>query len=187
MLNRQRYTDMTTETNHTLICQYLQGHQAELLRFIQSRTKDEDEAKDILQDVCLRLLTTDKMIGEQTIKSLFYTIANRLAIDSWRKRHCHQQCENNIAQTLNSLGNDPMNLYETNDIRRLIQHHLSGMHTLNRNIYQLQALEDQSIGDIARKLHITTKQVEYYLYNTRQEMRVWLKKTLTQRARRVCI
>ena len=172
---------MTTEPNYALVSNYLVNHKNELMRFIISIAGDKENAKDILQDVCLKLLTSERTIKEQTIKSLFYTTAYRLAIDYWRQ-DCNRKCyEKTIAQTYNCLSNDPMKLYEARDIQSLIEQHLNGMQALNKKIYHKSELQDQKIEDIAQELHMTNKQVGYHLYHTRREVKIWLKKLLTRK------
>lgn len=172
---------MTTEPNYALVSSYLADHENELIRFIISITGNKEDAKDILQDVCLKLLTSENMIKEQTIKSLFYTTAYRIAVDYWRHDSNRKRYEKTIAQTYNYLSNDPMKLYEARDIQSLIEQHLNGMQALNRKIFHKSELQNQKIEDIAQELHMTYKQVGYHLYHTRREIKIWLKKLLTRK------
>ena len=64
--------------NHALITDYYISHRDELLAFVSSRLGRSDFAEDIVQNVFLKLLTTDKMISEVTLPSLVYTIARNL-------------------------------------------------------------------------------------------------------------
>ena len=50
-----------------LITNYYIAHRDELLAFASSRLGDSRLAEDIVQDVFLRLLSTDKMITEVTL------------------------------------------------------------------------------------------------------------------------
>ena len=52
--------------NKSLITNYYSSHRDELLAFVSSRLGGSCEAEDIVQNVFLRLLTTDKMITEVT-------------------------------------------------------------------------------------------------------------------------
>ena len=57
---------------------YYTVHRDELLAFVSSRLGGSDEAEDIVQNVFLRLLTSDKLITEITLPALVYTITRHL-------------------------------------------------------------------------------------------------------------
>ena len=57
---------------------YYVTHRDELLAYVSSRLGNSVEAEDLVQNVFLRLLTSDKMITEITLPALVYTIARSL-------------------------------------------------------------------------------------------------------------
>jgi RNA polymerase sigma-70 factor (ECF subfamily) len=69
-----------------LITTYYINHRDELLAFVSSRLGGSSEAEDIVQNVFLRLLISNKMMSEVTLSALVYTIAHRLIIDYYRRR-----------------------------------------------------------------------------------------------------
>ena len=54
-------------TDYTLITNYYIAHRDELLAYACSRLGDSCQAEDIVQNVFLRLLTSDKLISEVTL------------------------------------------------------------------------------------------------------------------------
>ena len=60
---------------------YYTDHRDELLAFVSSRLGGSEESKDIVQNVFLRLLTSDKMITAITLPALVYTMARNLITD----------------------------------------------------------------------------------------------------------
>ena len=65
---------------------YYVTHRDELLAYVSSRLGNSVEAEDLVQNVFLRLLTSDKMITEITLPALVYTIARNLINDYYRRR-----------------------------------------------------------------------------------------------------
>ena len=49
-------------------------HRDELLAYVSSRLGGSSMSEDIVQNVFLRLLTTDKMVTPETLPALIYTI-----------------------------------------------------------------------------------------------------------------
>ena len=60
---------------------YYVTHRDELLAYVSSRLGNSVEAEDLVQNVFLRLLTSDKMITDITLPALVYTIARNLIAD----------------------------------------------------------------------------------------------------------
>ena len=79
-----------------LIINYYITHRDELLAFASSRLGDSRLAEDIVQDVFLRLLSTDKMITEVTLPALVYTITRNLINDYYRRHTNYEQYEHYI-------------------------------------------------------------------------------------------
>ena len=82
--------------NKSLITNYYSSHRDELLAFVSSRLGGSCEAEDIVQNVFLRLLTTDKMITEVTLHALVYTTARNLIIDYYRRHTVFEEYEHYI-------------------------------------------------------------------------------------------
>lgn len=60
------------------ITQYYQQHHGELLNYVISRLQGATEAEDIVQDVFLRLISSQQLITTVTLPSLVYTMARHL-------------------------------------------------------------------------------------------------------------
>ena len=65
---------------------YYVTHRDELLAYVSSRLGNSVEAEDLVQNVFLRLLTSNKMITEVTLPALVYTIASHMIADYSRRR-----------------------------------------------------------------------------------------------------
>ena len=68
------------------ITQYYQQHHGELLNYVISRLQGATEAEDIVQDVFLRLISSQQLITTVTLPSLVYTMARHLICDYYRRR-----------------------------------------------------------------------------------------------------
>ena len=79
--------------NKQLISCYYTTHRDELLAFVSSRLGGSCEAEDIVQNVFLRLLTTNNMITEKTLPALVYTTARNMIIDYYRRHPVFEEYE----------------------------------------------------------------------------------------------
>ena len=67
--------------NILTLTNYYITHRDELLAYVSSRLGNSVEAEDLVQNVFLRLLTSDKMITDITLPALVYNIARNLIAD----------------------------------------------------------------------------------------------------------
>ena len=79
-----------------LITDYYMAHRDELLAFASSRLGDGCLAEDIVQDVFLRLLSSDRLLTEVTLPALVYTITRNLINDYYRRHTTHEQYEHYV-------------------------------------------------------------------------------------------
>ena len=94
-----------TITKQAIIADYYTFHYEELLAFVASRLHVySDEAEDIVQNVFLRLLQTDKMITPITLPCLVYTMARHLICDFWRHRKRVEEHEHFIQGSMGTAG-----------------------------------------------------------------------------------
>ena len=73
----------TIHSNHDLIADVYEDMHDEIRRYIAIRIKDDDDAKDLCQDVFLRLFDYD-ILAKETIRRFVYTIARNIVIDHLR-------------------------------------------------------------------------------------------------------
>ena len=86
------HTSMKYNTSdYNLLAEYYEAHFDELRQFVGSRVNFAYETEDIVQNVFLRLLKSDKMITPITLPCLVYTVARNLIFDYWRQLSDTQQ------------------------------------------------------------------------------------------------
>ena len=94
--------------NKQLITNYYMTHRDELLAFVSSRLNSSMEAEDIVQNVFLRLLTTDKMITAVTLPALVYTMRRNLMADYYRRHtSLKKQCIFHACPSIQGLSMAP--------------------------------------------------------------------------------
>lgn len=92
--------------NDTLfICVYKKFYQI-ILNYIQFRIKDEDEARDLAQDVFIKVLEYKDMLREDTVKSFLFTITRNVLIDYMRRFYRKKGMDYWLAQEIQVSRND---------------------------------------------------------------------------------
>lgn len=157
--------------NHALITEYYISHRDELLAFVSSRLRGSDFAEDIVQNVFLKLLTTDKMISEVTLPSLVYTIARNLITDYYRRHTNYEEYEHYIkSQGLSSQES----VFSVREITERLERGLARLPENCREIYRMHIYGGMKVSEISQELGEGYKSVEHRLGFARKAMRQYL-------------
>ena len=154
---------------------YYTDHRDELLAFVSSRLGGSEESEDIVQNVFLRLLTTDKMITEVTLPALVYTITRNLITDYYRRRHTYEAFEHFIQGS--SEEDDSMeSVFSARELTELLERGLARIPENCREIYRLHIYGGMKVSEISQALGEGYKSVEHRLGTARKAVRQYLRK-----------
>ena len=157
-----------------LITNYYIAHRDELLAFACSRLGDSRLAEDIVQDVFLRLLSTDKMITEVTLPALVYTITRNLINDYYRRHTNYEQYEHYIKGVCSEVTTSE-SVFSAFEIMERLERGLVRLPENCREIYRLHIYGGMKVGEISRELGEGYKSVEHRLGTARKVMREYLR------------
>ena len=160
--------------NNKLIPNYYIAHRDELLAFASSRLGDSRLAEDIVQDVFLRLLSTDKMITEVTLPALVYTITRNLINDYYRRHTTYEQYEHYIKGVCSEVTTME-SVFSAFEIMERLERGLVRLPENCREIYRLHIYGGMKVGEISRELGEGYKSVEHRLGTARKVMREYLR------------
>ena len=160
--------------NNKLITNYYIAHRDELLAFASSRLGDSCLAEDIVQDVFLRLLSTDKMITEVTLPALVYTITRNLINDYYRRHTNYEQYEHYIKGVCSEVTTSE-SVFSAFEIMERLERGLVRLPENCREIYRLHIYGGMKVGEISRELGEGYKSVEHRLGTARKVMREYLR------------
>lgn len=154
---------------------YYTDHRDELLAFVSSRLGGSEESEDIVQNVFLRLLTTDKMITEVTLPALVYTITRNMITDYYRRRHTYEAFEHFIQGS--SEEDDSMeSVFSARELTELLERGLARIPENCREIYRLHIYGGMKVSEISQALGEGYKSVEHRLGTARKAVRQYLRK-----------
>lgn len=157
----------------SLISNYYSAHRDELLAYASTRLGDRDEAEDIVQNTFLRILTTNKMLTEQALPALVYTVCRNLVNDYFRRRAFRFEYEHYIQCT--GIGNSSMeSVFFAADIVEQMERGLARIPENCRKIYRMHILGGMRVSEISAETGENYKTVENRLGLARREMRHYL-------------
>ena len=162
-------------TKHTLITNYYIAHRDELLAYAVSRLGDSCLAEDIVQNVFLRLLTSDKVISAVTLPALVFAMTRNQVYDYFRHHIAVEQYEHYIKGVCSELTTDE-SILSAREVMEQLERGLARVPENCREIYRLHIYDGMKVGEISRELGEGYKSVEHRLGAARKAMRQYLQK-----------
>ena len=166
------------KTNFEIIDAYYKSHYEELRAFVSKRIGDIAESEDIVQNVFLRLLSSDKMISTITLPCLIYTTARNLVYDYWRHHRSVGEYEH-FFKSVSDEGTDSVSsVMSATEIINILEKGVARLADKKRNIYKMSIYEGLKVSEISDILGENYKYVENNLGAARKEIRQYVKRIL---------
>jgi RNA polymerase sigma-70 factor (ECF subfamily) len=166
-------SSLSSMNNFELLESYYAAHRDELLTFVSSRLGGSYLAEDLVQDVFMRLMVSDKMITETTLPCLVYTVTRRLICDFYRRRSTREEYEHYITH---SEGSDTSmeSIISAHELTERLERGLARIPQNCREIYRLHVYGGMKVSEISTQLGEGYKSVEHRLGTARKEMRRYM-------------
>ena len=160
--------------NQLILTNYYVTHRDELLAYVSSRLGNSVEAEDLVQNVFLRLLTSDKMITDITLPALVYTTTRNLIADFYRRRTHFEAYEHYLKNT-DSIDDSTESVLSIRDITEQLERSLARVPENCREIYRLHIYDGMKVAEISEYLGEGYKSVEHRLGTARKMVRQHLR------------
>lgn len=146
-----------------------------LLSIFRQANIPEEECKDLVQDVFLRLLSID-VLRTETIKNITATIALRMRTDYLRHKAMIRRLYSDIdtADIYDYGYNDTS--FDAKELALCETKIIESMCNTNRQIYELSRFEDYNYDEIAQTMNMSYRSVESRLYRARHDVRTAIRK-----------
>lgn len=167
-----------TMTSARLVADSYERYHRPVFRYICSRINDCEEAKDLSQDVFVRLMEYKQMLCPDTVCSFIYTIARNLMTDYLRRYYKKQEITSYIYDASRNSVDEPENRIVADDLSRHERLRISRMPSQRRKIYIMHRFGEQSSEEISQKLNLSRRTVENHLFIGRKEVREYIRQCI---------
>jgi len=153
------------DPNHELVFTSLfKEHEYKLFTFAFRLTKSEQLAKDIIQEVFLKLWDHRASIHEiNNIEYWLYRLTENKAIDFFRKANAEQRLRMAIWYNVREIVNDTQLQVEAREFNNIIKNAIDKLPPQRKIIYQLNRENGMNYQEIASKLKISSNTVRNQL------------------------
>jgi len=147
---------MTVNEYNNCVNQYADG----VFRFILKNIKDEDKAKDIVQDAFEKLWIKLSDIDAARVKSYLFTIAYNGMVDAIRR-------EKFVGDIESAKDNNFITFNNYNDVKDILNEALSKLNDIQRSVILLRDYEGYNYNEIGKITGLSESQVKVYIYRAR--------------------
>lgn len=165
-------------TSPCLITASYQEHYPLLCSYIYYKINNWETAKDLSQDVFLRLTEYKQMLRPNTVKYFIYTIARNLVTDYLRRYYKKLEITSYIYDHTVTYMDETESLLIAQDLSLLERQKMTMLSAQRRKVYIMNRFEEKSISVISTELKISPRTVENHLFISRREIRNFIKQCI---------
>ena len=147
-----------------LITEAYEEYRARVVRYISYKISDEETARDLAQEVFLRLLEYSQLLYKSAMENFVFTIARNLVNDYLRRHYVKQEFDRYMMDYAPTASEEPLSGVVANDIAEMELRILKQMPRQRAIIYSLRRYEEKSAQEIADMLGLSRRTVENHLY-----------------------
>lgn len=137
--------------------------------YVLNNVKDYALAKDITQDVFLKVCLSESRIQDiHDVNNYIFLITRNTLIDHFRKAAHDQKYRNSLKEKwLNPIQQE----MDRNHYGFILENALNQLSERQKTIYSLHSREGKSIGDIASELNLSSFTVKNHLAEARKNLK----------------
>lgn len=167
------------EKQYGMVEEYYARHHSDLVAFAEGPCALGGEAEDVVHDVFLRLLDSDRPLLATTLPALVHAMLRNVAIDRWRRRSLERQYERHVkAGGIYNNVDDRLSVYSPGEIAELFERGMAQLTPKQGDVYRLNVEYGLRVSEITDALGEKYKSVEHRLGKARKLMRGYMARML---------
>ncbi len=130
--------------------------------------RDEDEARDVVQDTFEKVWLKSSEVAFEKSKSYLFTTAYRLMLERIKKKKRQEPIDNTLRVVTGDSGNPEF------DLRRVLKEAVDKLPDDQRSVIMLRDYEGYSYQEIGQITGLKESQVKVYIFRARVALKNYL-------------
>ena len=147
----------------------------ELYRHAFSKLHDKETAQEIVQDILASLWVKREGLLITSLEYYLHTSVKNKVLNHIRSQIVHQKYWNFYKKYLPITGEVTEETVNYDDLKAALEKGTSFLSGKAKTIFELNRIEGYSVSEIAKRLKLSEKTVEYHITRSIKELRVRLK------------
>lgn len=165
-------------TSTQLIADSYQKYHRSVYLYIYYKINKSEEAKDLSQDVFLRLIDYKQMLRPDTVRSFIFTICKNLVTDYLRRYYKTQEMNSYLLDMVPTYTNEVESQVIANDLLSCEWERVNHLPEQRRKVYIMSRFDNQSSEIIAEQLGLSCRTVQNHLLISRKEVRKYIQQCI---------
>ncbi len=153
---------MTATEYNTCVDQHADG----IYRFILHNIKDEDDARDVVQDTFEKCWRNHENVNFEKAKSYLFTTAHHTMIDRIRKTKREEPLTEQHAE--------PAHTKHYSDLKQILKEALDKLPEIQKSVILLRDYEGYDYKEIGEITGLSESQVKVYIYRGRVALKEYI-------------
>jgi len=154
---------MTVKDYNNCVDEYSDG----VYRFILKNIRDEDNAKDVVQDAFMKMWEKAESIDAKKAKSYIFTAAYHTMIDFIRKNK-------RLISEAEVYRPEPSSSRSYSDVNEILEEALEKLSEVQKAVVVLRDYEGYSYQEIGEIVNLNESQVKVYIYRARLALKKYI-------------
>ena len=151
----------------------VEEYELSLVRYTASITKDAEQARDIVQDAFIKLISEMQQNKEiKNDKSWLYRVCHNSALDFIRKNKRRSEKREDIIQSMpgKSQNESPDKVLNKKEDKALVLESIKDLNEREQTIINLKVRDNLSYKEIAAELDLTVNNVGFILHRAMKKL-----------------
>lgn len=161
---------------------WIYGHRDLIFHFLLKQVKNEDTARELLQETFYQALrSVPSFRGDSKVSTWLCSIARNLAYKHFREQDRYTTAESETLEYINHAGDDgashstftgtPRSHTERTERKQMLYAAMNDLPDSYRQIIRLRDLEERSTKEVANELDLTRVNVRVRLHRARKRLK----------------
>ena len=152
------------QSRQAVLSRLFHEHNQELVGFLCTRLKSEQDAREVAQEAYARLLRLDQPGAVSMLRAYLFKVAANLAIDRLRHRTTTSAAHQQLGQTPRDVGDvSAEQVAARSQEAQLAIEYLRELPERCRRAFLLYRVYELDLQDVARQMGVTDRMVRYYV------------------------
>ena len=146
-----------------------------IIHYINRKINDYESARDMAQDVFLRLMEYKQMLRKETVRSMAFFIAHNLVVDYLRRYYRKQEMSAYFYEYGMNVTDDTESGVIANDLSAQENLKLLQLSPQRRTVYIMSRFQGKTEPEISEELCLSRRTIENHLLASRKKIREYIK------------
>ena len=146
-----------------------------IIHYINRKINDYESARDMAQDVFLRLMEYKQILRKEPVRSMAFFIAHNLVVDYLRRYYKKQEMSAYFYEYGVNITDDTESGVIANDLSAQENLKLLLLSPQRRTVYIMSRFQGKTAPEISEELCLSRRTIENHLLASRKEIREYIK------------